>query len=126
MPAALGPGRQDFDALIRRRADAVTTETPEGPANADLLEALAHAFADEVDRANDARQYLRQRPLDYVDAVVLTGQAGPLVVDAVEYDRAPTYWQTKAGQVDSIIRGRDLDAYLRTGEARYAEAIGLQ
>jgi hypothetical protein len=140
VPLALAKARLAFDTLVRQRLDALAREYPSptssDPATAaaghdamhdlDLVEALARSFADEVDRANDGRQYLRQQPLDYVDAVVLTGTAGSLVVDSVEYETAPVYWQAHAGEVDSIIEGRDLDGYLRTGEQQYAEKIGLQ
>jgi hypothetical protein len=141
VPLALAQARIAFDALVNRRVQAlrdlagvgapITTSEPSPEQEAaydasELLAALARSFADEVDRANDGRQYLRQQPLDYVDAVVLTGTAGALVVDSVEYETAPVYWQAHAGEVDSIIEGRDLDGYLRTGEQQYAEKIGLQ
>src|SRR4051794_8454618 len=138
VPLALAQARIAFDALVQRRYDALVTPViAAGPVGqggpvpprieqAHLLKALARSFADEVDRANDGRQYLRQHPLDYVDAVVLTGTAGALVVDSAEYETSPVYWQAHAGEVDSIIQGRDLDGYLRTGEQQYAEKIGLQ
>jgi hypothetical protein len=55
---------------------------------------------------------------------LLTAFAGEFV-DAVEYDAAPVYWQSRAGEVDALVHGADLDGYLRTGERRYAVAIGL-
>jgi hypothetical protein len=82
-------------------------------------------FVGAVERANSSRALLRQQPLDYVDAVLIDGSGGQLVVDAVEYDTAPTHWQAKAGEVDRVVHGADLDGYLRTGDRMYAERLGL-
>jgi hypothetical protein len=123
-PLARARARLEFDALIHRRE--VAFLDADRREDAELLASLAQAFADQVDRENSSRGILRTgTPVEYVDAVVLTGQAGALVVDAIEYDGAPVYWQAKAGDPDSVIRGRDLDGYLRTGEQRYAEQLGL-
>jgi hypothetical protein len=141
LPLARAQERLAFDDLLRRRQAAIVDAVPT-PATDDLsvverdapqqarevaalLEALARRFADAVDRGNDGRQYLRQPPIEYVDAVVLSGDAGDLLVEGVEYEASPVYWQAKAGDPDSAIRGRDLDGYLRTGDARYAEQLGL-
>jgi hypothetical protein len=136
-PLARAQARLAFDGLVRDRVSALRRPTSTGSDGAPvdlpeevedrprLLESLASAFADAVDRGNDGRQYLRQPPIEYVDAVVLAGDAGTLLVDGIEYEGAPVYWQTKAGNPDLAIRGRDLDAYLRTGESRYAAQLGL-
>jgi hypothetical protein len=112
--------RAAFDDLIRRRAETLPED-----GTRHLLTAFAGEFVDAVERTNSSRAVLRQQPLDYVDAVVITGSGGQLVVDAVEYDAAPVYWQARAGEVDALVHGADLDGYLRTGERRYAVAIGL-
>jgi hypothetical protein len=131
VPLARAQARLAFDTLLADRVSTiragVAEHAPEQDAEAARrLESLGQAFADAVDRENSSRGILRAGvPVDYVDAVVLTGDAGALIVDAIDYDGAPAYWQTKAGNPDLIIRGRDLDGYLRTGEARYAEQIGL-
>lgn len=133
-PAARAQARLAFDRLLADRLSNLRRDTTvregetaaRGVEDARLLESLAQAFADAVDRENSTRGILRAGvPVEYVDAVVLAGDAGVLVVDAVEYDGAPVYWQTKAGNPDLVIRGRDLDGYLRTGDARYAEQLGL-
>lgn len=115
--------RDAFSALLLRRTSAlaVAAETDTGR----LLVALVYGFVDSVERANSSRAVLRQAPIEYVDAVVVDGSQGQLVVDAVEYDAAPVYWQARAGEVTSVVHGADLDAYLRTGEHRYAERLGL-
>jgi hypothetical protein len=131
--------RQAFEVLTERRIAAlVQPVVASGPVGMDdapphprveqaqLLRALVDGFVEAVERANSSRALLRQQPLDYVDAVLLDGSAGQLVVDAVEYDAAPVYWQSRAGEVEQLVHGADLDAYLRTGEARYARAIGLR
>lgn len=136
-PLARARARLEFDTLVRNRLAAIRAGTgashegdpdrgvPPEPVG-EQLDALARTFADEVDRENSSRGILRVgMPVDYVDAVVITGEAGALVVDSTEYDGAPLYWHAKAGRPDSVIRGRDLDGYLRTGERRYAEQIGL-
>lgn len=136
LPLARARARLEFDTLLRDRVNALRhvgtggPYTPEEVARdaeaARLLESLGQAFADAVDRENSTRGILRTGvAVEYVDAVVLTGDAGALIVDSIDYDGAPAYWQTKARNPDLIIRGRDLDAYLRTGETRYAEQIGL-
>lgn len=136
LPLERARARLEFDDLVRRRVGALRHDGTGGPftpeevirdaGSAQLVEAVARSFADAVDRENSTRGILRAGiAVEYVDAVVLTGSAGALVVDAVEYDGSPGYWITKAGNPDLIIRGRDLDGYLRTGEARYAEQLGL-
>jgi hypothetical protein len=136
LPLARAQARLAFDTLLRDRMNALASGETEGDGSeealdrgaeaARLLESLGSAFADAVDRENSTRGILRAGvAVDYVDAVVLTGDAGVLVVDAVEYNGAPAYWQTKARNPDLVIRGRDLDAYLRTGETRYAEQLGI-
>ena len=123
-PLASARRRLEFDALLLRRVADLRDEPDAG--DPDLLDAHARAFADAVDRENSSRGILRAGvQVDYVDAVVLTGQGGHLVVDAPEYDAAPVYWQARAGDPDSVVRGRDLDGYLRTGEQRYAERLGF-
>jgi hypothetical protein len=115
-------------ALLDRRADALGAAVAEGTeqhSTVFLLAGLADAFVDSVERANSSRILLRQTPLDYVDAVVIDGANGQLVVDAVEYDAAPVHWLARAGEVTSVIHGADLDAYLRTGDTRYAVRLGL-
>ena len=135
-PLARAQARLAFDTLLRDRMNALASGETEGDGSeealdagresARLLESLGQAFADAVDRENSTRGILRTGvSVEYVDAVVLAGDAGALIVDAVDYDGAPVYWQTKAGNPDLVIRGRDLDGYLRTGEARYAEQLGL-
>jgi hypothetical protein len=116
--------RQALDALLDRRVTAVRPTVPSD--DLALLRATVESFAEAVERANSSRALLRQRPIEYVDAVVVDGSGGQLVVDAVDYDSAPVFWQSRAGEVTSVIHGNDLDAYLRTGERRYAEAIGLR
>jgi hypothetical protein len=131
--------RQAFEQLTERRIAAlVQPVVASGPVGMDdapphprveqaqLLRALVDGFVEAVERTNSSRALLRQQPLDYVDAVLLDGSAGQLVADAVEYDAAPVYWQSRAGEVEQLVHGADLDAYLRTGEARYARAIGLR
>lgn len=135
LPLARAQARLAFDTLLRDRVNSVRAgvaglDDPEvrkrDAEDARLLESLGSAFADAVDRENSTRGILRTgTPIEYVDAVVLTGTAGALIVEAIEYDGAPAYWQTKAGNPDLVIRGRDLDGYLRTGETRYAEQLGL-
>lgn len=136
LPLARAQERLAFDELLRQRLAliaAATGASHEGTLDGRIppepygssVETLARSFADAVDRGNDGRQYLRQPPIEYVDAVVLSGPAGDLLVEGVEYEASPAYWQTKAGNPDSAIRGRDLDAYLRTGDAKYAEQLGL-
>jgi hypothetical protein len=115
--------RASFEDLLLDRAG-VLGET-ENRGDVLLLAAIAGEFVQAVERANSSRALLRQQPLDYVDAVLLDGTTGQLVVDAVEYDAAPVYWQARVGKIERILHGADLDAYLRTGEARYAERIGL-
>jgi hypothetical protein len=129
--------RLAFETLIERRVGAlvqpVVASGPVGQGRpltrreeqAQLVRALAAEFAEAVERTNSSRALLRQRPIEYVDAVLLDGAQGQLVVDAVEYDAAPVYSQARVGEVDRIVHGADLDAYLRTGDARYAERIGL-
>ena len=134
-PAARAQARLAFDALLARRVSILTAgvaglddeDTRKRDAeDARLLDSLGSAFADAVDRENSTRGILRTgTPVDYVDAVVLTGTAGLLVVDAPDYDAAPVYWQIKAGSPDLIVHGADLDAYLRTGDTAYAERVGL-
>jgi hypothetical protein len=111
--------RAGFDALAYQRVQALTDT------DVLLLAALTAEFVEAVERANSSRALLRQTPLDYVDAVLIEGTGGQLVVDAVEYDTAPVHWQAKAGEVTSVVHGADLDAYLRTGDRRYAERLGL-
>jgi hypothetical protein len=116
--------REQLDALLERR---VTAARPAAPSDdLALLRGIVESFAEAIERANSSRALLRQRPIEYVDAVVVEGSGGQLVVDAVDYDSAPVYWQSRAGEVTSVVHGNDLDAYLRTGERRYAEAIGLR
>jgi hypothetical protein len=121
--------RRALDALLARRVEALQART-NPPVSSDelaLLAAIVESFAEAVDRDNSSRGILRVGvATEYVDAVVLCGSAGELVVEAPDYDGAPVYWQARAGEVDSIVHGADLDAYLRTGEARYAQAIGLR
>jgi hypothetical protein len=128
LPLARAQARLAFDALLRERL-AVLRDAPqpgdERGERRQLLDAIARRFADAVDRGNDGRQYLRQAPIEYVDAVVLSGDAGELLVEGVEYEGSPVYWQAKAGNPDSVILGRDLDGYLRSGDRQYAERIGL-
>jgi hypothetical protein len=112
--------REALTALLRRRLD-----EDADPQAEPLLYALSVDFIDSVERANSSRILLRQTPLDYVDAVVIDGANGQLVVDAVEYDTAPVHWLARAGEVTSVIHGADLDAYLRTGDTRYAVRLGL-
>jgi hypothetical protein len=112
--------REALTALLRRRLD-----EDADPQAEPLLYALSVDFIDSVERANSSRILLRQTPLDYVDAVVIDGANGQLVVDAVEYDVAPVHWLARAGEVTSVIHGADLDAYLRTGDTRYAVRLGL-
>jgi hypothetical protein len=112
--------REALTALLRRRLD-----EDADPQAEPLLYALSVDFIDSVERANSSRILLRQTPLDYVDAVVIDGANGQLVVDAVEYDAAPVHWLARAGEVTSVIHGADLDAYLRTGDTRYAVRLGL-
>jgi hypothetical protein len=116
--------RAMFVVLLRRRIDHLHTEGDDAVPE-DLLDALVLGFVDSVERANSSRAILRQQPLDYVDAVLIEGTGGHLVVDAVEYDTAPVHWQAKAGEVTSVVHGADLDAYLRTGDQTYAERLGL-
>lgn len=139
VPLARAQERLAFDALVRDRQTAIIApaaaagpvgQGPQHPTveRARRVEAIARSFADAVDRENSTRGILRTGvSVEYVDAVVLTGPNGSLVVDAPEYDAAPVYWQAKAGTLGegSIVRGRDLDGYLRTGDARYAEQLGL-
>lgn len=113
--------RAAFDTLANRRLVAPGYSVDQR----ELLDAFVRSFVDAVERANSTRALLRQDPLDYVDAVLLDGEAGQLVVDAVDYDAAPVYWQAKVGGVSQLVHGADLDAYLRTGETRYAERLGL-
>lgn len=117
--------RLEFDDLVRRRAVNLAGAGHED--DAQLVDAIAGAFADAVDRSNAGRQVTREPLVEYVDAVVLTGAAGELVIDAPTYDEAPVSWHARAGVIEdgTVIRGRDLDGYLRTGEARYAEQLGL-
>ncbi len=131
-PLARARARLEFDALLDRRVQAIrhregedlTRTEREEPAR--LVEALARSFADAVDRENSSRGILRAGlPVEYVDAVLVEGHGGQLVVDAEEYEQAPVRVRARVGEVDSVIRGRDLDGYLRTGDARYAEALGL-
>jgi hypothetical protein len=128
--------RQAFETLRFRRVEAIIAPAaaagpvghgPQHPtvARAQLLDALVREFVEAVERANSSRTLLRQGSLDYVDAVLLDGTSGQLVVDAVEYDAAPIYWQARVGEVERIVHGADLDAYLRTGEDRYATRLGL-
>jgi hypothetical protein len=137
LPLARAQARHKFDDLIRHRLAAIrastgashegnpSTGTPPEPVGA-LLDALARSFADAVDRENSTRGILRAGvAVEYVDAVVLTGRAGTIVVDADDYESAPVYWQARVSGLDLVVRGRDLDAYLRTGGQQYAEAIGL-
>lgn len=116
--------RQALEGLITRRTTDLDANGHTQQAN--LARELSREFAEAVERANSSRALLRQQPIEYVDAVLLDGSAGQLVVDAVEYDAAPVYAQSRVGEVDRILHGADLDAYLRTGERRYAEAIGLR
>jgi hypothetical protein len=137
-PLARARARLEFDALVRRRVEGIANPSiaagpvgqghPPTPAvqRAQLVEAVSRSFADAVDRENSSRGILRTGvQVEYVDAVVLSGQAGQVVVDAPEYDASPVYWQARLGEVDSVVRGRDLDAFLRTGDKRYAEQLGL-
>jgi hypothetical protein len=126
VPLARARARLEFDDLSTRRQVALNDAGRREDAL--LVEALARDFADAVDRDNSTRGILRAGvAVEYVDAVVLTGSAGALVVDAVDYDDAPVYWRSRVGfdTGQTVIRGRDLDGYLRTGEARYAEQLGL-
>ncbi len=124
LPLARARARLEFDALVRRRTDAMRQANTYADPN--LLDALARSFADAVDRENSSRGILRAGlPVEYVDAVLVEGHGGQLVVDAEEYEQAPVRVRARVGEVDSVIRGRDLDGYLRTGDARYAEALGL-
>jgi hypothetical protein len=120
--------RQDFERLFlhRQHALAQRTNPPTSSDDLALLGAIVAGFVDTVEQANSSRALLRQQQIEYVDAVVVDGSGGQLVVDAVDYDSAPVYWQSRAGEVTSVVHGNDLDAYLRTGERRYAEAIGLR
>lgn len=121
--------REALDGLLTRRVEALSArKSPPVPSDdLALLRGIVEGFAEAVDRENSSRGILRVGvPIEYVDAVVLHGTAGELVVEAPDYDAAPVYWQSRAGEVDSILHGADLDAYLRTGEARYAQAIGLR
>jgi hypothetical protein len=121
--------RGALDALLTRRVEALQARTnPPTPSDdLALLRSIVEAFAEAVDRENSSRGILRVGvAVEYVDAVVVEGSGGHLVVDAVDYDSAPVYWQSRAGEVTSVVHGNDLDAYLRTGERRYAEAIGLR
>lgn len=115
--------RQAFEQLLDARATYLDA-LPDLEAT-NLLRALVREFVEAVERTNSSRALLRQAPIEYVDAVLLDGSAGQLVVDAVEYDAAPVYAQSRVGEVDRVLHGADLDAYLRTGETRYAVAIGL-
>jgi hypothetical protein len=109
--------RAGFDALVQRRVMALATSAPERPANvrrerqqeAQLLEAAATSFADAVDRSE-----LRNngQPVPYGEAVVITGDAGVVVVRSADYRREPIYWEALAGEVDSLTRGPDLLADL--------------
>lgn len=124
------PARLDraaFDALVERRALALTEAAPpvnpEDPGsadvrrdaldNAELLLASASAFADAVDSSG--------KELPYEGAVVLTGSAGRVVITEEEWKDRPAYWQTVAagghGRVDGWTQGSLLLRYLRTGEA---------
>jgi hypothetical protein len=126
-PLARALARVEFDALVLRRCRALDGGGER--ATAGLVEALARSFADQVDRENSTRGILRTGvAIEYVDAVVLTGSAGALVVDAPEYDERSLYWRARAGVIEdgTILRGRHLDGYLRTGEQGYAEKLGLQ
>jgi hypothetical protein len=106
--------RAAFDALVQRRALALSTAAPARPLDrhreavqeAQLLEAAATEFADAVDRS--------AQELPYEDAVVITGDAGVVVVDAAMYRREPIYWESRAGEVDSLTLGPALLAALRT------------
>jgi len=123
-PLARAKARLAYDALVHARQIALTNAGRRE--DGDLLQAIAQAFADQVDRENSTRGILRVGvQVEYVDAVVVTGKAGAVVVDADEYEATPIAWHTRAGEVDSVIRGRDLDGYLRSGEQRYAEQLGL-
>ncbi len=141
-PLARARARLEFDALVRRRSAAIVESSPSGghedPAavlagreeadRAALVEAVARSFADAVDRENSSRGILRAGlPVEYVDAVLVEGHGGQLVVDAEEYEQAPVRVRARVGfdTGQTVIRGRDLDGYLRTGDARYAEALGL-
>jgi hypothetical protein len=115
--------REAFRALLHRRASALAVAAEHDTGR--LVVAMTDGFVDSVERANSSRAILRQQALDYVDAVVVEGTGGQLVVDAVEYDTAPVHWQAKAGEVTSVVHGADLDAYLRTGDQTYAERLGL-
>jgi hypothetical protein len=115
--------RAGFDGLLDWRATELDARPELETTN--LLRALVREFVGAVERANSSRALLRQQPLDYVDAVLIDGSGGQLVVDAVEYDTAPTHWQAKAGEVDRVVHGADLDGYLRTGDRMYAERLGL-
>jgi hypothetical protein len=115
--------RRTFEDLLLDRADALGQT--ENPGDVLLLAALAGEFVEAVERANSSRTLLRQQPLDYVDAVLIDGTGGQLVADAVEYDAAPVPWQARVGEVERVVHGADLDAYLRTGEDRYATRLGL-
>ncbi len=111
--------RAAFDALVQRRTMALATSKPERPAiarrevqqQAQLLEAVAREFADAVDRSG-----LRDNgaPVAYEDAVVITGTGGVVVVRFADYLREPVYWESRAGEVDSLTRGPDLLADLRS------------
>lgn len=119
--------RREFEQLVLRRRLALTNRTSPTTPSDDLalLDAIVASFVEAVEQANSSRALLRQRPIEYVDAVLVEGAAGRLVVDAVDYDAAPVYSQARVGEVDSIVHGADLDAYLRTGEHRYAQRLGL-
>jgi hypothetical protein len=115
--------RRTFETLLDWRATELDARPELETTN--LLRALVREFVEAVERANSSRALLRQTPLDYVDAVVIDGANGQLIVDAVEYDAAPVHWQARVGEVERVVHGADLDAYLRTGEHRYATRLGL-
>lgn len=115
--------RRTFETLLDWRATELDARPELETTN--LLRALVREFVDAVERANSSRTLLRQQPLDYVDAVLIDGTSGQLVADAVEYDAAPVPWQARVGEVERVVHGADLDAYLRTGEHRYATRLGL-
>lgn len=109
--------RQAFDELLRRKVEGMTVPAiAAGPVgqgtrspvveDAMLLEATYREFADAVDRTGTG--------VPYGDAVVILGSGGVVVAHARDYADTPAYWQTLAGEVDSIIEGAEVMRTLHT------------
>lgn len=95
----------------RRQGLSPGAATKAAEEDAALILANATEFADAVDR--DGK-------LDYEDAVLVEGGAGPVVTSEPAYRDNPAWFQTLAaggtGRVDRIEWGSRLAHYLRTGE----------